>query len=182
MECLEKPVCQSRNHSARLRWSEQPQRLSLDMHYVNQSCILPTFAIEPLEGQNMAPSSDGEASSAILLVFEAARCEGSYYLSIHQYLEILDTRIILLALSRIERDLIATCRKVDCLAHQACILQEGYLCTLRSVGIATGENTAISSNTCPMTEGPAGAGRTVLIIAITQRRPLEARIGHPRLS
>src|SRR5438034_4335067 len=127
----------------------------------------------------MTPGTDGETTSAILLVLGSIRCEGAYHLSIDQNLQVLT---IPLALSCIERDLIATCRKADRLANQARLLQEGHLRALRSIGITTSESTAVGSDACPIIEGPSTPGGTVLIIAVAQRGRLEASLGQPRIS
>lgn len=95
----------------------------------------------------MAPSTDGEATSAIRFVLEAARGKGAYHLPINQHLEILYALIGSFTLSRIERDLIAACRKADRLAHQARSLQEGDLCPLWGIGIFASESTAVSGDT-----------------------------------
>jgi len=105
----------------RLQWSEKPQRLfgklSLDNHHINEGRIIPAVAIESLEAQDMAPGTDCEATGAIRFVLEAARGKGAYDMPINQHLEVLYALIDSFTLSRIERDLIAACRKADRLAH-----------------------------------------------------------------
>jgi len=94
----------------------------------------------------MASSTDSEATSAIRFVLEAAGGKGAYHLPINQHLEILYALIDSFTLSCIERDMIAACRKNDCLAHQTCSLQEGDLRALRGIGIVASESTAVSGN------------------------------------
>jgi len=129
----------------------------------------------------MVARTDSEATSAILFVLETIRCESAYHLPINPHAEILDALIDSFTLSRRERDLVAACCKVDCLADQACFLQKGDLCPLRSIGIVTGESTAISGNASPIAEGPTAPGGTVLISSVAQPRRFEASIGDRRI-
>jgi len=55
----------------------------------------------------------------------------------------------------------AACCEADCLADQTRFLQKGDLRPLWSIGIVTGESTAISGNASPIAESPSAPSGTV---------------------